>query len=252
MLYKTQLSGASVGIVMGSFAPMHRGHIDRILRAKKQNLGGTLVIVTGSSRDAGELAGMKHTKRYRYVSEHFKNDPLVIVASLDETDLSAQDRLAQVQVLWDTHVAAGAERIWYTGASGHAGSLPLSPDERLVTDGESAVYLCTATVRANPLAHWDLLAPPFRRFFTKNVLVMGAASGGKTTLLEDLGKLLRALRYGQGRVENPPICWISWSRDCVSFRIISTAPFCVWLKPYGSRIRNRLTVSMRSSSASVA
>ena len=71
-------------------------------------------------------------------------------------------------------------------------------------------------------------------------------------VLEDLGKLLRALRYGQGRVENPPICWISWSRDCVSFRIISTAPFCVWLKPYGSRIRNRLTVSMRSSSASVA
>lgn len=192
MLYKKQLSGASVGIVMGSFAPMHRGHIDRILRAKKQNLGGTLVIVTGSSQDAGELAGMKHTKRYRYVSEHFKNDPLVIVASLDETDLSEQDRLAQVQVLWDTHVAAGAERVWYTGASGHAGSLPLSPDERLVSDGESAVHLCTAIVRDNPLAHWDLLAPPFRRFFTKNVLVMGAASGGKTTLVEDLGKLYNA------------------------------------------------------------
>lgn len=167
MLYKKQLSGASVGIVMGSFAPMHRGHIDRILRAKKQNLGGTLVIVTGSSQDAGELAGMKHTKRYRYVSEHFKNDPLVIVASLDETGLSVQDRLTQVKELWNTHVAAGAERVWYAGASNHAGSLPLSPGERLVTDSKSAVHLCTAIVRDNPLAHWDLLAPPFRRFLPR-------------------------------------------------------------------------------------
>lgn len=192
MLYKKQLTGSTAGIVTGSFAPLHRGQIDRILRAKKENPGGALVVVTGSAGDAGERAGMKHTKRYRYVSEHFKNDPLVIVASLDETGLSESDWVERVQELWGTHVAPGTERTWYTGASGHAAAISSVTGERVVPDPADSTALCTAEIRKNPLAHWDLLAPPFRRFFTRNVLVMGAASGGKTTLVEDLGKLYNA------------------------------------------------------------
>ncbi|WP_237225087.1 AAA family ATPase [Rothia nasisuis] len=174
MLYKKQLTGSRVGVVIGSFAPLHRGHVDQILRAKKENDGGTLVIVTGQHQDVGEQAGMEHTKRYRYVSEHFKNDPLVIVDSLDTTQLES-DRSWQkaLKKLQTAHVAEGTT---------------LSP--ALTTDGGAAAS--ASEIRANPLAHWDAIAPPFRRFFTRNVLVMGAASGGKTTLVEDLGKLYNA------------------------------------------------------------
>ena len=197
MLYKKQLTGSHVGLVVGSFAPLHRGHIDQILRAKKENPGGTLVIVAGSQQDAGEQAGMKHTKRYRYVSEHFKNDPLVIVDSLDETDLSTPE--AWVDALdgfWATHVAAGAERRLYLLDDEHISRFQAGHQD---ADGQQAARLAPCQlpasepeIRANPLAHWDLIAPPFRRFFTRNVLVMGAASGGKTTLVEDLGKLYNA------------------------------------------------------------
>lgn len=197
MLYKKQLTGSHVGLVVGSFAPLHRGHMDQILRAKKENPGGTLVIVAGSQQDAGEQAGMKHTKRYRYVSEHFKNDPLVIVDSLDETDLTSPEAWDDaLDGFWATHVAAGAERRLYLLDEEHSSRFRAGNQD---AGGQPTARLAPCQlaasepdIRENPLAHWDLITPPFRRFFTRNVLVMGAASGGKTTLVEDLGKLYNA------------------------------------------------------------
>ena len=45
--YQKPLKGKSVGVVFGSFAPLHQGHLDLIMRAKKENDGGALVIVCG-------------------------------------------------------------------------------------------------------------------------------------------------------------------------------------------------------------
>jgi len=38
----------------------------------------------------------------------------------------------------------------------------------------------------------DYITKPFRRHFTKKVLVVGSASGGKTTLIKDLGRVFNA------------------------------------------------------------
>ena len=33
------LSGKTVGVVFGSFAPLHQGHLDLVMQAKKENNG---------------------------------------------------------------------------------------------------------------------------------------------------------------------------------------------------------------------
>ena len=75
-------------------------------------------------------------------------------------------------------------------------------------------------------------------------------------ILENLGKLLGALGYAlvEGEKTLLPICWISCSLDWVSLRIISMAPFWLWLNPYPSPtpLFKQHTVSSRSSSSPVA
>ena len=87
--YQKPLKGKSIGIVFGSFAPLHQGHLDLIMRAKKENDGGCLVLSCGYDGDKGEPL-MPHSKRYRYVREFFAKDDLVAVYPINDTDIGAE------------------------------------------------------------------------------------------------------------------------------------------------------------------
>ena len=43
--YHKQLKGKTVGVIFGSFAPLHQGHLDLIMRAKKENGCGGLLLM---------------------------------------------------------------------------------------------------------------------------------------------------------------------------------------------------------------
>ena len=86
--YQKPLSGNKVGVVFGSFAPLHQGHLDCIMRAKKENDGGCIVIVCGFPGDkGGEMMPLK--RRYRYVREFFADDDLVAVYAIDDGEIGA-------------------------------------------------------------------------------------------------------------------------------------------------------------------
>ena len=87
--YQERLKGKQVGVVFGTFAPLHQGHLDVIMRAKKECDGGCVVIVDGRDGDrGGELMPLK--KRYRYVREFFADDDLVAVYPIDESELGIE------------------------------------------------------------------------------------------------------------------------------------------------------------------
>ena len=193
--YQKKLHGTNVGVVFGTFAPMHQGHLDLIMRAKKECDGGCVVIVDGRDGDRGGQE-MPLKLRYRYVREFFADDDFVAVYPIDETELGIE----AYPNGWDKFMNE-VERIYSLAADGEA-VFYVSEDvyeQHLTQLGYAVVKLdrtinpISATmIRNNPIKHWDKITFPFRRVFSTNILICGTASEGKTTLVKDLGKYFNA------------------------------------------------------------
>lgn len=201
--YQKPLTGERVGIVFGSFAPLHQGHLDLIMRAKKENDGGCIVIVCGYDGDKGEPL-MPHSKRYRYVRELFANDDLVAVYAINDTD-SSRAQYPEGWVSWmeefnqifekaiSKESASIPKRVWYVGDENYYNDLTDMWHETAVLVDRTCNNPISATmIRQNPIKHWNKIAAPFRRIFSHNILIIGTASEGKSTLVTDLGKYFNA------------------------------------------------------------
>ena len=220
--YQKPLSGKRVGVVFGSFAPMHQGHLDLIMRAKKENDGGCIVIVCGYEGDKGEPL-MPHNKRYRYVREFFADDDLVAVYAINDTESMRptypngwDSWMAEFNDIWKKAITLRGpyllepERVWYVGDKNYYDDLVNSLHETAVLVDRIADNPISATmIRQNPIKYWDKITTPFRRVFSHNILITGTASEGKSTLVTDLGKYF-----------NAPHSW-EWPRDYMEESAVS-------------------------------
>lgn len=196
--YQKPLCGKSVGIVFGSFCPLHQGHLDMILRAKKENDGGCIVIVCGFEGDKGEPR-MPHGLRYRYVREFFADDDLVAVYAINDSELGIamypngwNEWLMEFRRIWDIAVdSRDAKKVWYVGEEEYFEGLRIRGEEAILLD-RSENPISGTMIRENPHKHWDKICYPFRRVFSLNILISGTASEGKSVLTTDLGKYFNA------------------------------------------------------------
>ena len=230
--YQKPLKGRSVGVVFGSFAPLHQGHLDLIMRAKKENDGGALVIVCGYNGDKGEPL-MPHSKRYRYVREFFADDDLVAVYAINDDEINANrypngwnEWLAEFNNIWEKavepdvhtevfpHYVDWPHRRWYVGDKNYYDDLIERHETPILVDRVSDNPICATMIRENPIKHWDKITFPFRRIFSHNILICGTASEGKTTLTQDLGKYFNApYSYEWARDYMRESCVSDWELD---------------------------------------
>ena len=231
--YQKPLSGKRVGVVFGSFAPLHQGHLDLIYRAKKENDGGAIVIVCGFDGDKGEPK-MPHSKRYRYVREFFADDDLVAVYAINDTEIGADNYpngwetwLKEFDRIWRkaTKCLPGdtLERMWYVGDREYYDDLTARNENATLVDRVADNPICATMIRQNPIKNWDKITFPFRRIFSHNILICGTASEGKSTLTTDLGKYF-----------NMPYSY-EWARDymrdsCVSDWELDAADYMAFLE----------------------
>ena len=182
-----------VAVVFGTFAPLHQGHIDLIQRAKRQCYR-VCVIVSGYKGDRGEEVGLPLQKRFRYIREGFSNDELTQIYKLDETELP------RYPLGWEPWLKTALETIQYDSKREDLVFFvgEKTYQEELEARGfqahlqERQFGISGTLIRENPSKYWKYIAQPFRRQFTKKVLIMGSASNGKTTLAKDLARFYDA------------------------------------------------------------
>ena len=182
-----------VAVVFGTFAPLHQGHIDLIQRAKRQ-CDRVCVIVSGYKGDRGEEVGLPLQKRFRYIREGFSNDELTQIYKLDETELPRYPlgwepwlKTALETIKYD---AEKEELIFYVGEKTYQEELEARGFQAHLQERQFGIS--GTLIRENPSKYWKYIAQPFRRQFTKKVLIMGSASNGKTTLAKDLARFYDA------------------------------------------------------------
>ena len=202
-----------IGMVLGCFAPLHKGHMELILRAKKEN-DKCYVIVCGYDGDkGGPLLPLK--KRIRYVKETFRNDPLVEVISVNDTELGIdQSMYVGNWRIWIQYVINNCinqdevdfHRTWYVGEPSYVNMIKKFDYWADVILVDRQVLPISATmIRNNPLKYWNYISPVFRKVYSHNILITGTASEGKTTLTQDIAKLFGipySQEMGRLRLEN--------------------------------------------------
>lgn len=200
---RRKLSAKKIGVVFGTFAPMHVGHVDIINQAKRQN-DQALVVVSGTNdptRDRGAAVGLHLDRRWRYAREVFSDDELTVVAKLDETNMPAYPNgwiewtKALQNVIVENHNLPLNELdiTLYVGEQIYVEKLAeYWPDVTVTLMDRSSVNISATQIREDPLKYWHQITKPFKRHFTKKVLVVGSASGGKSTLVKDLARFYDA------------------------------------------------------------
>lgn len=202
-----------VGITFGGYCPMHTGHLDLIMRAKKENDLCYVIVCGYENEPRADEIGLTLKRRYSLVKQMFKDDEQIKVFMVNDTELGIDESMSESN--WDiwlrcveTQVEKFEETIedkltgttrytWYVGEQSYVDSLnarryDMCQDNMFVivddvVHVERSINPISATaIRENPVKYWNKIAWPFRQYFSTNILITGTASEGKSTLTRDI------------------------------------------------------------------
>ena len=175
---------------------MHRGHLDAIMRAKKEN-DKVYVIVCGYDNEerAGNI-NMTLKERTAIVRKIFRNDEIIKVLTINDTELGIDESMSKENwIVWQNKVAEllystlkyDDKIMWYVAEPYYKEMLEtyniLKADVTLI---EKIVPVSGTLIRENPLKYWKYIVREYRNNLCKNILITGTASEGKTTLVRDI------------------------------------------------------------------
>ena len=202
-----------IGITFGGYCPMHQGHLDLIMQAKKENDVCYVVVCGYDNEPRADEIGLTLNRRFTLIKQMFKDDEQIRVIQVNDTKLGIDESQSDSNWdIWLEYVEAQIIKMenqtrligftkdkftWYVGEKSYVEALEKRIyDEDLYNDVcciDEVVYIerginpISATmIRENPIKYWNKIAWPFRQFFSTNILITGTASEGKSTLTRDI------------------------------------------------------------------
>jgi NadR type nicotinamide-nucleotide adenylyltransferase len=189
-----------VGITFGGYCPMHQGHLDLIMRAKKENDVCFVVVCGYDGEERGESIGLTLNRRYSLIKQMFKDDEQIKVVKVNDTELGIDESMSESNWdIWLRYVTKnlikdgqlGNKFTWYVGEESYVSSLLKRAGDmwkinNVVYVERSKNPISATMIRENPIKYWNKIAWPFRQYFSTNILITGTASEGKSTLTRDI------------------------------------------------------------------
>ena len=198
-----------VGITFGGYCPMHMGHLDLIMKAKKENDICFVVVCGYDGEERGDKIGLTLNRRYSLVKQMFKDDEQIKVLKVNDTELGIDESMSESN--WDIWLDYVQQKIymyeldkigsctytWYVGEESYVKALnkrvfdgklvyPFAIIDNVVYVERSKNPISATMIRENPIKYWNKIAWPFRQYFSTNILITGTASEGKSTLTRDI------------------------------------------------------------------
>ena len=164
----------NVGIVFGTFAPMHLGHMDVINKAKEE-MDKVIVICCGHEGDRGYPL-FPIEKRLELAQEEFRDDEKVFVTMLLDTDPEIKKHWDQQQIwnYWidrlllklflEDLIHASDELIFYTSEGDYTELLENTPHHIKVHKGSRVRPISGTMIRENIDKYKDQMIPAYRRY----------------------------------------------------------------------------------------
>lgn len=209
------MSKTTIGICFGGYCPLHQGHLDVIMQAKKEN-DICYVIVCGYDNEprSWEIR-LNLDQRYEIIKEFFKNDEQIRVIKINDTELGLDESMSDSNwTIWQKKAKELIEKdfpniqryyaivddqkhvyysdhpmTWYVAEPFYKQAI-----ERNNVLGANIVLIdklnpvSGTAIRKNPIPYWNKITAPFKKYLTKNILVIGTASEGKSTLVKDISR----------------------------------------------------------------
>ena len=202
-----------VGITFGGYCPMHQGHLDLIMKAKKENDICYVVVCGYENEPRADEIGLTLKRRYSLVKQMFKSDEQIKVLMVNDTELGIDESMSesnwniwlecvQKQIIKHEDVLGDkmigyTEYTWYVGEQSYVESInklkykehdleTFNIIDKVIYVERSKNPISATLIRENPIKYWNKIAWPFRQYFSTNILITGTASEGKSTLTRDI------------------------------------------------------------------
>ena len=184
------------GLVIGKFYPPHAGHHFLIDAAADVSRRVTVVVM------AADLESIPLAARVAWLREAYSDtrSAVDVVGIIDNLDVDYEDEqvwaghvaLMRQAIRDSRHAAQPIDAVFSSEAYGAELARRFDAADVRLDQARATVAISATKVRADPVAHWEMIEPPVRAWLARRVVVLGAESTGTTTLSLDLADALRA------------------------------------------------------------